>query len=386
MKKNILFLLSTFISTLIFAQQIDSVSIHSEAFNTDRKILIYTPWEYKNVPNSGFEVIYVFDAQDVNYLANVYSTLSFLNKGLFPMIVVGIVSTERNKDFLPKNDFPKTAKGYGNYLGNANLFLRFVGDEVIPYVESHYRTLPKRIAIGHSNGGTFLMYSLSQRPNLFDAYIAISPNWAYDKQQPLRRIEKLNTLLIAGKKFLYMCNANESIQWKDWGPARKKAIALFKTVPYKKEILFTNQNFSKTENHSSVFPIGVFYGLKHYLDYQFFTADNLISYYKTLESKKIVNFTADQLNQLAYSFYYSYDTAGGIKILLWANSLFPNNLNLYDSLGELYQNNKQPDEALKFYKLYQQKLEQQKSTFTKEAYDVLKKGIESRINYLYNQK
>lgn len=382
MKKAALLLCIIIFPVAIFSQQIDSLNIHSKVFGAERKVLIYTPWEYNNVPNSRFEVIYVFDAQARQYFDNVHSTLAFLNNDQFPMIVVGVVSEERNRDFLPKNEFPETYKHFGGYLGNADKFLDFIGNELMPYIDSNYRTLPKRIAVAHSNGATFLMYCLTQKPELFDAYLAISPNWAYDKEQPVRRLAQFDINRLRTTKFIYMCNANEGNYWKDWVPAREKAIALLKADSTSDKIVFENQDFSSTENHSTVFPIAVFNGLKKYLNYQFFDADNLIAYYAGLRAKKLIDFTPDQLNQIAYDFSYSGKTKAAIKILLWANRLFPENLNLYDSLGEMYQKSDSSSEAMTYYKLFREKLEQKKDSLSADEYDKLKKGNQERIKFL----
>jgi predicted alpha/beta superfamily hydrolase len=367
------------------AQQIDSLRIHSEIFGTARKILVYTPWNYNHIPGVKLEVIYVFDAQAREYFDCVHSTFSFLNNGQFPMIVVGIVSENRNEDFLPKNKYPETYKHYNGYLGDADKFLTFLSDELMPYIDKHYRTLPRRLAVAHSNGATFLMYSLTQKPDLFDAYIAVSPNWAYDREQPVRRLKKFDSAKILQKKFIYMCNANEGNYWKEWVPAREKAISLLNKLQSAHKIHFDNQDFSASENHRTVFPIAVFYGLKKYLDDQYFNADHLIAYYSALREQKIVTFTPDQLNQTAYDFYFNNRLDDAIKILLWANRLFPENLNLYDSLGEMYQHKGNKSEAMKYYKLFKMKLEQSKESLSEDVYNNLKSGIRNRIEVLKGQ-
>ena len=386
MKRTILLFCASIFASLSYSQRIDSIKIHSEIFGIERKVLVYTPRDYDLSLNSKFEVIYVFDAQARQYFDCVQSTLAFLNNFQFPMIVVGIVSNERNKDFLPKNDYPETFKHYNGYLGNADKFLKFISDELIPYIDSNYRTLPKRIAVAHSNGATFLMYTFTQNPDIFDAYIAISPNWAYDNDQPVRRLEKFDNTRIQSVKYIYMCNASEGDSWKEWVPARKKAIDLLNKLKNRHKIIFDNQDFSSTENHITVYPVGVFNGLKKFLDYQYFDADNLISYYSDLNTRKIITFTPDQLNQVAYDFYFNGRLDGAIKILLWANQLFPENLNLYDSIGEMYEHKNDKAEALKYYGIFDKKLEQKRNLFTEEEYKNLKKASEDRIKNLESNK
>lgn len=379
MKKILLFLCIGFIPSLLFSQRIDELKIHSNVLDCEREIIVYTPWEYDHITDSKFEVIYVFDAQDRNHFDIIYSTLSFLNNSQFPMIVVGVVSEKRNSDFLPGKEYQEDTWHLSDYRGNAEYFLNFVSNELVPYIDNTYRTLPKRIAIGHSNGGTFLMFSLTKKPELFDAYLLISPNCAYHNEQPVRRLAGLDPQSLLAEKYIYMCNSDEEKYWKDWAPARKKAIELLKTKQFRKKIFFENQDFSTTENHTTVYPIGVFYGLKNYLNYQFFNAENLIAYYSELKAGNIMDFTPDKLNQLANEFYYDRRPDESIKILLWANKLYPEDLNLYESLGEMYQNKGKKSEAMKYYLMYEEILEQRKEQWSAEDYETLRRNIEDRI-------
>ncbi|HKK41903.1 MAG TPA: alpha/beta hydrolase-fold protein, partial [Bacteroidales bacterium] len=331
-------------------------------------------------------VIYVLDAQARQYFDLVHSTLAFLDNSQFPMIVIGIVSEERNKDFLPVNDFPETYKHYKGFLGNADKFLGFISDELVPYIDSNYRTLPGRIAIGHSNGGTFLMYSFTKKPDLFDSYILISPNLAYDNEQPVRRLKKFNSSDLKQVKFVYMCHSNEGKFWSDWPAAREKATKILKKLYSDNKIYFVSQDFSETDNHSTVVPQGVYYGLKDLLAYRFYDADHLIEYYSGLLEQEIVSFTPDQLNQMAYDFHFNGDNDGAVKILLWANKLFPDNLNLYDSLGEMYEHESKWNKAAHYYELYSSKLEERKNILTEQEYNALKAGVTKRLESLEQKR
>ena len=57
---------------------------------------------------------------------------------------------------------------------------------------------------------------------------------------------------------------------------------------FSKKIKFINRDYSQTENHRTVFPIGAFYGLKDFFNYKYLTAENVISYNDELESKKLL--------------------------------------------------------------------------------------------------
>ena len=385
--KRLFFLLTTFFTLNSYGQIIDTLSIYSNSLKEYRKIMVYTPLKYDYSPKQRFEVIYVLDAQAREMFDMVHSTVAFKNYDICPMIVVGIVSNDRNKDFLPVNEQKETFNKYYGHLGNADLFLKFIQDELIPYMDNHYRTLPKRIAIGHSNGGTLIGYSFLKNPNLFDAYLAISPNFAYDNSQLVRGFQNLNPELIQSEKFFYTCNSGGSPEEGDWVVARKKVLEILQTRDFKGNLVFKNDDFSSTENHYSVFQIGVLNGLKEYFNYQFLNADKLLNYYDNLSSIKIQEFNPQDLNSIGYDFYYSLGKPkDALKILIWANKKFPKDINLYDSIGEMYQNLKMYEEAKKQYLLLDKKIEEFKPSLKDSEYLQLKKGVMDRLESLKSKK
>jgi predicted alpha/beta superfamily hydrolase len=362
------------------------MSISSQLLNEQRKLIVYTPAKYDYAENQKFEVIYVFDAQAREIFDMVQSTMAFKNNDICPMIVVGIVSSDRNKDFLPINEYKETFDKFNGHLGNADKFLSFVSDELVPFIDKKYRTLPKRIAVGHSNGGTFITYSFLQKPDLFDSYIAISPNFGYDKIQFVKRFKSFKPSNLTSDKFFYMCNSAGYPEEGDWIPARKQIADIFKSEAFSKKVIFKNQDFSASETHWSVFQIGVLNGLKEYFNYQYFNSDNLLKYYDVLYKKKLIDLNPQNANQLAYTFFYMGKPNDALKILLWAHQLFPKDLNLFDSIGEMYQNLNKKDEARKYYFLLDKNIEEQKGTLKADEYEQLKNGVKSRLNSLGNKK
>ena len=281
------------------------------------------------------------------------------------MIVVGIVSIERNKEMLPKNSDPKTSEMYGGYLGEADKFMSFIETEVMPYIDKNYRTLPTRIGIGHSNSATFLSYCFLEKPQLFDAYIAASPNFDYDNQQFVQRFEKFDTSAINSDKFFYMCNADET---EGWITGRKKIIKLFNENKLGR-VTFVNQDFSLHEDHNTVFPPAVFQGLKEYFKHQFFTVRNLLAYYDKPEIAKIYTLTADQVNTMAYNFFWTGKTTDAIAVMDWALKRFPGDANLYDSMGEFKEANGDKKEAAHYYKQAMEVLAKNKKQYDSKTYD-----------------
>lgn len=72
--------------------------------------------------------------------------------------------------------------------GGADVFLRVLKEEIIPFVEGRYRANTDRGLYGHSQGGLFVMYTLFEAPDLFGRYAASSlGGYNWDVEAMLRR-------------------------------------------------------------------------------------------------------------------------------------------------------------------------------------------------------
>ena len=74
-------------------------------------------------------------------------------------------------------------------LEEEGLIIKFLREELIPYIDKNYNTQSFRILEGHSTSGTFTLRH-SQNTTLFDAFIAVSPSMYWDEQIMLTIIEK----------------------------------------------------------------------------------------------------------------------------------------------------------------------------------------------------
>jgi predicted alpha/beta superfamily hydrolase len=65
-------------------------------------------------------------------------------------------------------------------FGKADLFLGFIESEVIPFIEKEYSINDNRLLSGFSAGGSFVLYAITTKPELFSGYFAFSPAAWYD--------------------------------------------------------------------------------------------------------------------------------------------------------------------------------------------------------------
>ncbi|MDT3273793.1 alpha/beta hydrolase-fold protein [Shewanella sp. SP2S2-4] len=185
-------LLFVFTVAISEASALDKVTIgenfiiHSEIIGEDRPISVYIP---KGV-NTGdsLYVIYLLDSEHHFHTVTgiVQSLVDY--EQIPKTMVVGIQTTNRPRDYLPKiNGEPQTK--FQTFVkskwpdSGQDKFLKFLNDELFPYIDKNYTTYPHRTIIGHSNGGTLALSALFERPELFNNYLAISANgwWSYDE-------------------------------------------------------------------------------------------------------------------------------------------------------------------------------------------------------------
>ncbi len=187
------------------------LTIKSEVMGEERVVIVRTPAGYERGA-ARFPVIYMTDGDA--HMAHTASTLSFLARnGRVPeMIVVAIQNTDRTRDLTPtKADMKLPTTGDLRFptSGGADRFLKFIETELIPQIEKQYRTQPFRVFAGHSFGGLFAVNALLTRPDLFNAYIAVSPSLQWDNEVLIKRAEEFFKNHKEFKKTLYFSLGNE---------------------------------------------------------------------------------------------------------------------------------------------------------------------------------
>ena len=157
----------------VYAQQ--DMTIQSESMQQAREITVHLPKSYDPNLAGGYSVIYMLDAGTKDKmtaeLANYYNWAEVMPK----VIVVGLKNINRGVDFLPGYyDYESDGQ---RYSGNGSTLLAYIENELIPFVSKEFNTSGQRVFAGHSWGGQFVTYAMSQSPNLFDAYFITSPSF-----------------------------------------------------------------------------------------------------------------------------------------------------------------------------------------------------------------
>lgn len=322
-----------------------TVTINSKILNEERELFIYLPNGY-NRSTSNYPVLYMMDgAAHFIHGAGVVSFLSA--NGIIPqMIIVAIPNTDRNRDFTP------TKTNNLNTSGNADNFLKFLEDELIPYIDKEYRTESFRILFGHSLTGMFSLYAMINKPHLFNSYIAASPYLMYDNDFIVNYSEK-NLKDFSDKKFLYFTVGNE--------PDYYKSVNNISDIFNKK----SPENFNwerlhmEKEDHASI-PLKTLYnGLEFIfsgwkLPPNFAGSSDLNDFKNHFrEESDRLDFTFKIPEATINIFGYQVMAAGrindAIEIFNFNVIEYPGSANVYDSLGEALEADNQLGEAKKNY-------------------------------------
>lgn len=138
----------------------------SQIFNETREIWVSVPSDFRTeLKGQKFPVAIVLDGPD-----HFYSVVGMLDRFSRtagsevcpPMIVVGLVNTDRERDFNPNL--------------NDDTFNKFLRQELLPFIDKQYPTEPFRILIGHSLAGLRTIHTAIFSEDLFRGYIAIDPS------------------------------------------------------------------------------------------------------------------------------------------------------------------------------------------------------------------
>ncbi len=173
----------------------EKVVIKSAVLDEDRTILIRLPKDYPT-SEERYPVLYILDGefffQQAVGAVNFLSECGYIyNNPLPQMIIVGIVNVDRNRDYTPTYAPNQSGGLYFPTSGKAHTFTEFLSAELIPYIDSEYRTQPYRILAGWSLGGLFTIHTFFQNPELFSAYLAISPSLWWDQDMYVAKTDSI---------------------------------------------------------------------------------------------------------------------------------------------------------------------------------------------------
>lgn len=194
---SLMILLLTFLTSgLILAQTVRSSPPQVEILGTqllhvtsaivgqEYDLYVNLPRGYQDTTKT-FPVIFLVDAQWDFPLTQAIFGEQYYDGFVPAAIMVGITwgGVNPNYDSLRTRDLSPTNVKQVPQSGGAPKFLKFIKNELIPYIESKYRaTKNGRTLMGSSFGGLFTLYALFHETGLFDRYVLTSPSVGWDNE------------------------------------------------------------------------------------------------------------------------------------------------------------------------------------------------------------
>ena len=232
--------------------------LHSAVLGERREIIVGVPAGYEGGDET-YPVVYLLDGP--SHFHHTTGTARFLARnGRMPdVIVVAIPNTDRTRDLSPPI-YSDASPGRSS-AGGADNFLEFISAELKPFVDEHYRTRPYAILVGHSLGGLFANHALVHRPDVFDAYISISPSLWWDEQRLVAQADSAfdHAGDLVGDFYMTMGNEGGAML----GGALKFAGVLEAKAP---EDFRWEFKLMEEESHGSVPHRSTYYGLEKIFD------------------------------------------------------------------------------------------------------------------------
>lgn len=322
------------------------LTLKSTVLGEERAILVRTPAGYER-NGQRYPVLYMTDGDA--HMLHTSGTVAFLarNNRMPEMIVVGIPNTDRTRDLSPTH----VAQAPGNpnvrfpTSGGGDKFLKFIETELIPHIDKEYRTQPFRALAGHSLGGLFAIHAMLARPELFNAYISVSPALQWDNFVLIDRAKEFFKNRKEYNRTLYVTLGNEPGDIGD-------GFNLFREVLQKQQTkgFVWEAVQMQDEDHGSVVLRSHYAGLRKAFDGWQFPRDpntgaingdfkTVEEHYRKLSERLGLTLHPPEplVNQVGYQLMAQGKMDEAIVAFKWNVERYPQSANVYDSLAEAYE-------------------------------------------------
>lgn len=140
--------------------RVEALTVHSKLYGTDRDVWVYLPPGYDARRPGGYALLVTFDGaayQSAEYMGIPSILDSLVDAGATPPFVAVMINSASQAERIAE-------------LGNSKRYTRFLGDELMPWVRTHWnvtRDPHYTIITGSSAGGLGAAYAAFERPDLF---------------------------------------------------------------------------------------------------------------------------------------------------------------------------------------------------------------------------
>ncbi len=347
-------------------------SIYSDILKETRPIWISIPESAEN-SQKRFPVIYVLDGN-----AHFYSTVGMVHQlsvangnTIIPeMIVVAIPNTNRTRDLTPSE------VSYLPGSGGAENFSGFIEKELIPYMDSNYRTTPYRTLIGHSWGGLFTLNALIHHTTVFDNYVAIDPSIRWDNFSFFKEASQVLRNKKFDKKSLYLAVANRLPKGLNLNTVLKdtlkssehmRTILQFNEICKQASELNFDWGFYVNDNHNGVPFIAAYDAVRSLFDWYNFNEEFLFEEGLNMSVQELMDVITKHFENISDHFNYTFlppetsiNRYGDIMMSVQQHEKafalydlniqnYPNSFRVFDAMGDFYRAQSNKEKSIEFY-------------------------------------
>lgn len=204
-----------------------------------RTAYIYLPESYEEDELRRYPVLYMFDGHNVFFDADSafgksWNLTSYLLWTRKPLIVVAVECNKKGNNRL-KEYSPTSFEDakYGKIRGRGRAYMNWLVNELKPYIDENYRTLPDRehtIIAGSSMGGLMSLYAATVYNHVFSRAACLSPSLWTNPDKLLQMVSKCD---LGEDTTIYMDYGSEEI---DNHPANKGALMAMSQLLLEKNV------------------------------------------------------------------------------------------------------------------------------------------------------
>ncbi|MCC2604810.1 alpha/beta hydrolase [Planctobacterium marinum] len=244
--------------------------VNSTIMQENRQFAVYLPRSYQQKPEKTYPVLYLLDGgvTRVRGITGMVESLGAedLNQQIPEFIIVAIPNTNRSRDLTPtKTDLifkGKVLDELKDNSGGADRFAHFIQQELIPHIDSTYRSNQQRGILGMSFGGLFVAHVLLTQPELFDQYLIADATFVWDDNYLNRTLTKNQNKLKDTQLSVFIGLANNAhlgelgMTNRQWG---NEFIAGLNAL--NNPDLHIRSRYFPDEQHATVMFLAFYYGL-----------------------------------------------------------------------------------------------------------------------------
>lgn len=191
MKTKFPLLLLLLFCVSLFGQKKITKKYESEELQDIRTIQIHLPKGYERDSTTNYPLTIVLDSE---YLYDLYvgNSKLFSHTDRAPkQIVVGIEMAETR---LKDASIDETRKS--SLTADSRSFLKFIKEELLPYIEGNYKTSPFLTIVGNGISANLLTHFLRDDTPIFNSYVCLNPTFSPDISTHMQsyNLSKLGTI------------------------------------------------------------------------------------------------------------------------------------------------------------------------------------------------